>query len=943
MRTPKLDSGKRFKKYPFVLFLILILGIILNLFLNSGFSISENYSRRDSSNNHNGFLKNSDYWDLSSSPIFINGNATGVGAHNWTWAVNQDWCNGSGTWDVPYIIENITIDGDWEKTPIHIMNSDKSFIIRNCTLYGSRFYSDHTDYVGGIILENVSNGTLENNNCSENGGVGIILKNSENCTIKQNKANRNLRYGISLHNSNNSIIEENKVNSNLNGGIELYYSNNCTIEDNIVNSNEYHEIILDWSNDIDVINNTINNNDGTINSGIIGNTRYSYIFKNNIINGEYGINIGGYNNIIKNNDIYNCTIDGIFLNHYEIEDKVITDSINNKIIDNRCNNIENDGIVIHERNSDSLVRNNSVINSNSIGIRDNGYNSTLFNNTINLCKYGLSIDENADNGTYSNNIIDRCEVGMYLTGNGENHIINNNKFKLCGIFLNKDAPSSSLMSYNIDYSNTVNSKPIYYYSNSSNLNTADFTTYGSPGQIILINCSDSIISNLNIINSSYSVMIFYSLNIILRNNNFVNNMIGSFYLYETNNCNIVNNNISYNNGNGLYGERCYNLSIESNIIQNNEINGIYLELSTDIEILNNTISHNSIQGINFNGYGFNSDIINNTIKDNNQNGIKIINSAYFNIQNNNINQNALSGLNLSSCNNVNINNNFINKNIIDGIIILDSMEIEIYHNIISDNIHFSIFLGLNSLDINISSNYIKGSSFGIYVENCSNSSFISNIFFYNLIGVILQENSRDNLFYDNFFYSITKNAEDNGENNKWNYTTIGNYWNDYTGDGIKPYEITDINDVVKNRDFHPIIEDKKPDPIFNLFDSLIKNLLSPISLMYISIIISSTTLLFFVNRKKNIPDALGKSPSNFNFKTDNQMLNNFINSDELLEFTPIQDYHVSSLSPKELKRIAQLDLPINDKNQFIDELIYLNSKERKKILSEMLKSQGEDS
>ncbi|GAH00517.1 unnamed protein product, partial [marine sediment metagenome] len=81
-----------------------------------------------------GHLKVSGY----ENPIEINGSATGVGAHNWTWAKAQPWCTGNGTESEPYIIEDIIINGEGSDQCIGIYESNEYFIISNCTFYNSR-------------------------------------------------------------------------------------------------------------------------------------------------------------------------------------------------------------------------------------------------------------------------------------------------------------------------------------------------------------------------------------------------------------------------------------------------------------------------------------------------------------------------------------------------------------------------------------------------------------------------------------------------------------------------------------------------------------------------------------------------------------------------------------------------------------------------------------
>ena len=88
-------------------------------------------------------IKQSGFWNLTGNPIYIDDLTMGVGAHNWTWAETQPWCSGSGSWTDPYVIENVTIDGQGSGNCVEIINSDDYFIIRNCTVYNSGFSSNN--------------------------------------------------------------------------------------------------------------------------------------------------------------------------------------------------------------------------------------------------------------------------------------------------------------------------------------------------------------------------------------------------------------------------------------------------------------------------------------------------------------------------------------------------------------------------------------------------------------------------------------------------------------------------------------------------------------------------------------------------------------------------------------------------------------------------------
>jgi hypothetical protein len=93
------------------------------------------------------------------SPISIIGNGGFTNASGVVW--------GSGTASDPYIIANWDITAS-TAAGISIQGTDAHFIVRNCYAHGGSFVWD------GIDLSNCVNGTLENNNCS-NDYVGIFL------------------------------------------------------------------------------------------------------------------------------------------------------------------------------------------------------------------------------------------------------------------------------------------------------------------------------------------------------------------------------------------------------------------------------------------------------------------------------------------------------------------------------------------------------------------------------------------------------------------------------------------------------------------------------------------------------------------------------------------------------------------------------------------------
>ncbi|MFW9941553.1 MAG: NosD domain-containing protein [Candidatus Thorarchaeota archaeon] len=176
-------------------------------------------------------LEISSYLELG--PVFIDGSAGGVGAHNWTWVESQSWFGGGdGSSSNPYIIENIEIDGGGVGNCFEIISSDVYFVIRNCN-----FYNSGTEgYNAGLRLSYASNGVITDSIFSNNGYNGIYMSDCANNTISGNKMNKNtyfredtsqqLGHGILLSKSNNNTILENTMSFNAYAGICLrIYSN----------------------------------------------------------------------------------------------------------------------------------------------------------------------------------------------------------------------------------------------------------------------------------------------------------------------------------------------------------------------------------------------------------------------------------------------------------------------------------------------------------------------------------------------------------------------------------------------------------------------------------------------------------------------------------------------------------------------------------------------
>ncbi|MFX1233356.1 MAG: NosD domain-containing protein [Promethearchaeota archaeon] len=188
--------------------------------------------------------------------------------NNWTeTAANYDWCSGSGSWNDPFIIEDVDIFTNATIAAIFINNSQSvHFIIRDCILSNNSTDS----FSAGIRLENSENGRIMDISCYHN-SVGIMLIDSHNSSIEGNDIFSN-NYGIYLNQSSSeNIIYENNIFDNLLQGVNVANSNN-----NNIYSNTF-------------INNTIHANDSGMNNawniGDQGNSWDDYVGKDTDDNG----------------------------------------------------------------------------------------------------------------------------------------------------------------------------------------------------------------------------------------------------------------------------------------------------------------------------------------------------------------------------------------------------------------------------------------------------------------------------------------------------------------------------------------------------------------------------------------------------------------------------------------------------------------------------------
>nr|MDO8081490.1 NosD domain-containing protein [Candidatus Freyarchaeota archaeon] len=564
--------------------------------------------------------------------------------------------------------------------------------------------------------------TLNGNlNITETGELHLT-----NCTLNLNNGTSPIQYGISVH-GGLYINESTKITA-INPANPYYFTvyegatfqvNNSWVEycghesgswpdkqgltvraDNVWIENTtitycYHGLILYNSQGSTILNNIAENNQFGF---------YLENSSNNILSG----------NTANNNGVQGFNTGGFFL----------SSSSNNTLSGNTANNNYDYGFLYSSSSNNTITGNTATENYYGFCLYASSNNTVTGNTAANNIGYGFTLSDSSDNNIVSGNTVVYNKyyllTGLVLSDSGNNSLSGN---VMIGSGLSVRGSLEILASNAVDQSNTVNGKVLYYYVSRGGLSSADFT---NAGQVILVNCSDSEISDLSISLVYAGIQLSYSCNNTISRNDISSSYYGIYLSYSCNNT-ISRNDISFNFF-GIYLSNSNNNTLSGNTANNNHHSGFRLDNSHYNNLTGNSAAYN----YNFWGFYISSSSYNNlsgNTANNNYVGFFLAYSSNNTLSDNNATNNNANGFYLSiSSDNVLTGNTATNKKRVGVGFFLEYSSSNILTGNTAENYIYGFFLRTKSNNNNLPGNIAINCSTGYtWSHESVNNNFTGSI------------------------------------------------------------------------------------------------------------------------------------------------------------------------------------------------------------------------
>jgi parallel beta-helix repeat protein len=521
--------------------------------------------------------------------------------------------------------------------------------------------------------------------------------------------------------------------------------------------------------------------------GLVGirlfNANGSYVVGNNVTFCRTGIRLESCGtSLLETNSIADIDDVGILM----------VNSKNNTVKSSYFVRNVNQGLFLNNSGGNTVEMNSFSENGCGIRLHLSGENFVIDNSVDDSLKEGLLLYYSSGN-LIENNDLTRNAFGLKLSYSGNNTLRGNN-MALNGYNFDVEAVTLPSFINDVDKSNTVDGKQVYYLVNQRDLvvNSGE-----NAGYLAVVNSTDILVRDLDFSGNGEGVLVAYTKRCTIENASIVDNRVG-IYLYDSSQVQVKNSAVTSSFAEGIFIYGCDKSSVEDNIVMFNGV-GMYLYSLTNSSLLRNNITSNVGRGVQMlsSNYDF---ISQNNLSWNGLDGIYVYNSRNNTLSDNDVVRNGRDGMWIDTSEYDTLMHNNVSWNSGNGVYLLTSRNCQVHHNDIVENDFVGLQLSVGADNNTVVGNSISGNvKWGINLYDCSYNRIFGNNF--------LNRYQAQALFGSSNFW-------DNG------YPQGGNYWSDFGGFDLfwGPYQnltgsdgINDTPFVINsdNVDHYPLISQSR--------------------------------------------------------------------------------------------------------------------------------------